>query len=160
MTDSTSDVINNLYEILKTKILNDYDFIGLLSDNLLKVCRVWGPTSRVHIGNETNMCNTLFNTISGDIYIGDYTFTGHNVSVITGTHNPSLIGKPRMEFNTIGNDIHIGNGVWLGSNCIILGPCVIEDNAVIAAGSVVLPGTHIHANELWAGIPAVYKKSV
>ena len=37
-----------------------------------------------------------------------------------------------------GNDIFINSGIWIGSNTIIIGTCVIGDNSVIAAASVVV----------------------
>lgn len=151
---------NSDYEELKNSLLNDVEFLGNLSDELLKVCSLWGPAERVHLSAETCLCNTLFNTLSGEIFIDDYTFCGHNVSILTGTHNPSKINEERMDFPIEGNDIHIGTGVWIGSNATILGPCTINDNAVVAAGSVVLPNTIIGDGELWAGVPAVFKKNV
>ena len=57
-------------------------------------------------------------------------------------------------------DIVIGNGVWLASNCSILGPAKIGDNSVIAAGAVVVPGTEIPPNTVYAGIPAKYMKTI
>ena len=46
----------------------------------------------------------------------------------------------------------IGTGVWLGSNVVVLGPCVIGDNAVVAAGSVV--AKNVEANTIVGGVPA------
>jgi acetyltransferase-like isoleucine patch superfamily enzyme len=51
-----------------------------------------------------------------------------------------------------GNDIIIGNGVWIGSNAAIIVPCVIGDNSVIAAASVVV--NNVDKNCLVAGMPA------
>lgn len=151
---------NDNYEQLKNRLLNDTLFLVDLADNLLKICKIWGPKSRIHLSEETRMCNTLFNTLSGEIYVGQYTFCGHNVSIITGSHDSSSKGQHRMDFISEGNDIHIGDGVWLCSNATILGPCSIGNNSVIASGSIVLPGTVINDNELWAGIPAVFKKKL
>lgn len=84
------------------------------------------------------MVNTLFNTASGTIEVGDYSFTGHNVSIITATHNyKSLLEKRMKDILSTGHDIKIGKGCWIGSNSIILGSCTIGDNAAIANGSVV-----------------------
>lgn len=115
--------------------------------------RVWGDPSRVRIARSARMVNTLFNVSSGTITVSENTFTGHNVSLITGTHDYNLRGQDRMEeFPRDGRDIVIGNGVWIGSGAIILGPCRIGDHAVVAAGSLVkddvAPGTIV------AGVPA------
>ena len=92
------------------------------------------------ISNLSKVSNTLFNTFSGNITVEDYAFMGHNVSLLTGTHDIGLIGEERMsDIPTSGRDIIVGEGVWIGSNSIdILGPCRIGKNAVIAANSVVL----------------------
>ena len=129
--------------------------------NSLKICRMhflgshrYGGCEHIHIGDNCGMCNTLFNTSSGEIYVGDYTFTGHNVSIITGSHDIDEINKKRQTAIARNNDILIGKGVWLCSNSVVLGPCIIDDNAVVAAGAVVLPGTHIESGEIYAGVPA------
>lgn len=104
--------------------------------------------------------DTLFNTSSGDIYIGDDTFCGHRVCIITGSHDYSLIGKKRQTSIPQSRNIKIGKGVWIGSGSIILGPCTIGNNAVIGAGSVILPETNVKDNSLFAGIPATFKKNI
>ena len=99
--------------------------------------------------------NTLFNTSSGYIEVGEYSFTGHNVSLITGTHNyDSLLDKRMVDIAATGRDIIIGKGVWIGSSAIILGPCTIGDHSVIGAGSVVLPGSNIPRGAIAVGNPA------
>jgi acetyltransferase-like isoleucine patch superfamily enzyme len=78
---------------------------------------------------------------------------GHNVSVLTGTHDYTKKSKERMISAPItGGDIYIEKGVWLGSNSTILGPCRIGENSVIAAGSIVTKD--IPNNVLVGGIPA------
>ncbi|WP_449290609.1 methyltransferase domain-containing protein [Oscillibacter ruminantium] len=54
----------------------------------------------------------------------------------------------------------IGEGVWLASNVTVLGPCTIGDDAVLAAGSVVLPHTVIPPGTMYAGIPAKFVKKL
>ena len=112
----------------------------------------YGSNKRLHISNKANVCNTLFNTFSGDIHVGDYVFMGHNVSIITGTHDYFKTLKDRMINPPInGGDINIKNGVWIGSNSTILGPCEIGVNSVIAAGSVVTKD--VPDNVIVAGVP-------
>ena len=97
--------------------------------------RFWGNPKRVKIASTAGMLNTLFNSASGSIEIGDYTFAGHNVSIITGTHRYQSLMQERMnDVPRSGGDIIIGKGVWIGSNATILGPCNIGDHAVITAG--------------------------
>jgi acetyltransferase-like isoleucine patch superfamily enzyme len=119
----------------------------------------WGDDSRITVGKNVNLVNTLFNTVGGYIAIGDFTIFGHNCMVITGTHDVSKTNLERQSYLTDGNDILIGKGVWIGSGAIILGPCTIMDNVVIGAGSVVLPGFYTEGY-LYAGNPAMTKKKV
>ncbi len=54
------------------------------------------------------MVNTLVNTSSGEVVIGAYTFTGHNFSLLTGTHNHETFMRERMfGYPTEGRDIKI-----------------------------------------------------
>lgn len=119
----------------------------------MNVHSCYGSEKRLFISDKANTCNTLFNTFSGDIHVSEFVFMGHNVSVLTGTHDYTKKSKERMISAPItGGDIYIEKGVWLGSNSTILGPCRIGENSVIAAGSIVTKD--IPNNVLVAGIPA------
>jgi Hexapeptide repeat of succinyl-transferase len=123
--------------------------------------RVWGARDRLHLAPTSEMVNTLFNLSSGQISVGDHTFTGHNVSIITGTHDyQSLLADRLTNIPESGRDITIGQGVWIGTNAIILGPCTIGDHAVIAAGAVVTAGSQIPTGAIVAGIPAKVVKQI
>ncbi|WP_186209422.1 acyltransferase [Burkholderia gladioli] len=112
-----------------------------------------GDWSRVEIGENVHLVNTLLNVSSGRISIGAQTFFGHNVSLITGTHELASVMAERHDYPREGRDIEIGKGVWIASNAVVLGPCTIGDHAVVAAGAVVLGG-HLAAGCLYAGVPA------
>ncbi len=116
---------------------------------------LWGDKERLHISDLAAVSSCTFNTNSGDITIGDYTFSGSGVSILAGSHDMRLTGLLRRDVELAeGCDIEIGSGVWLASNCTILGPAKIGDNAVIAAGAVVTPGTVIPENTIYGGVPA------
>lgn len=158
ITKSEDSFMN--YEDIKNKILEDQDLLTKLSDSLLMIPSVYGPKDRVHLAQNTNLNNALLNTMSGSISIDEYTFCGHNVSIITGSHDVEKIKEDRMKHPDNGGNIQIGKGVWLANGATILGPCTIGNNAVVAAGAVVLPGTVIADNEVWAGVPATKKKDI
>lgn len=147
------DLIKKIYLKIGVAIDNDH-FYEKLSDRLGCTTRCFGSRERVHLGNNTSLVNTLFNTASGEIFVGDYTFAGHNVSIITGSHDIYKTRADRMFSIANNNDIVIGKGVWLCSNSCILGPCIIDDDAVVAAGAVVLPNTHIERGDVYGGVPA------
>lgn len=117
--------------------------------------RVWGSRARLSIAPTAQMVNTLFNTSSGRIVVGDYTFAGHNASIITGTHRyESFLADRLTDIPREGRDVVVGRGVWIGSHAVILGPCEIGDHAVVASGAVVVPGTKIPPGAIVVGVPA------
>lgn len=114
-----------------------------------------GQESKVIRGKNTKLLNAILNVSSGTITIGDDTFFGHNVSILTGSH--FLTGN-RKDYHKEGRDIVIGNNVWIASNVTVLGPCTIGDDAVIAAGSVVTKD--VEGGWVYAGVPARKLKKV
>jgi acetyltransferase-like isoleucine patch superfamily enzyme len=123
--------------------------------------RIWGDHDRLTIAPTAELVNTLLNTASGYITIGEYTFTGHDVSILTGSHDYKTQMAERLsQFPKSGRDITIGKGVWIGSGAMILGPCQIGDHAVIAAGAVVVGGSIVPEGAIMAGIPAKLIKQI
>lgn len=78
------------------------------------------------------------------ISIGAYTKIAPNVCINDHDHNYKRTGDQHL---LIGQ-VTIGKHVWIGSNVVILRDTVIEDHAVIAAGSVVKG--HVPAYTLFA----------
>jgi len=116
---------------------------------------LWGSAERLHISPKADVFTCFFNTNSGSVTVGDYSFAGSGVSLLAGSHDPHLTGLMRRDAELKdGCDIVVGKGVWLASGCTLLGPCTVGDNAVVAAGAVVVPGTHVPANTIYGGIPA------
>lgn len=143
------------------QILGDQEWLSKLNLQLSIHPTIWGDKNRLHISPLAAMQACFFNTNSGNITIGDYTYAGSNVSILAGSHDMYLEGLPRRDAELKQDcDIIIGKGVWLASGSIILGPCKIGDNAVIAAGAVVIPGTEIEDNAVYAGVPAKKKRTI
>lgn len=122
-------------------------------DVVMHDVRIWGDPARLQIASTAHLNNALLNTSSGCIHIGEHTFAGHDVALITGGHDYREFSLNRKRaVPRDGNDIHIGEGVWIGSRAVVLGPCRIGAHAVIAAGAVVR--TDIPACAIAAGVPA------
>ncbi|MGO4526257.1 DapH/DapD/GlmU-related protein [Microvirga sp. 2MCAF35] len=132
-------------------------FVKDLAQALANTPTVWGDSTRVSVGSNVHLVNALLNVSSGRITIGNNTFFGHNVCLLTGTHPLDKTGAERQSHPLEGRDIVIGEGVWIASNAIVLGPCRIGDNAVVAAGSVVT-NAEIEAGSVYAGVPARRKR--
>ena len=57
---------------------------------------VHGDPSKLDIHPTAVVNNALFNVGSGTITVGEYAFFGHNVSVLTGTHDITTFGRERQ----------------------------------------------------------------
>ena len=121
---------------------------------------VHGPPERLTIGKRVDLANTLFNTRSGRIVIGDGVIFGHNVMVLTGVHDMHLKGSEehRVTLTDDSRDIHIEDGAWIASGVIMTGPVRIGRDSVIGSGSVVVK--YIHDSVLAVGNPARVVKSI
>lgn len=149
ITKLTDEQINELVAQLAPK----------MADYLMRTPTVYGDQARLKIGEGVKVVNTFFNLNSGTVTIGDYTFFGNNVSVLTGSHDIKLHSPARRAFPKKGYDVVIGRGVWIASHAIVIGPCIIGDNSVVGAGSLVLPGDY-PADSLIVGVPAKVKRKI
>ncbi len=99
---------------------------------------VYGDPARLNISPTAVVNNALFNMSSGTITVGEYAFFGHDVAVLTGSHDITKFGRERQtEIPRSGRDVVIEDGVWVASHCLVLGPCRIGAHAVVAGGSLV-----------------------
>ncbi len=78
-------------------------------------------------------------------------FSGHDIMILTGSHDPTQFGAARR-VTSGGGPVHIKEGAWLCTRCIIVGPVTIGKHAVVAAGAVVVDDVPDYA--LVAGVPA------
>jgi acetyltransferase-like isoleucine patch superfamily enzyme len=120
---------------------------------------VHGNRARLHIHPSAVVNNALFNVGSGDITVGENAFFGHNVSVLTGTHDISKFGRERMfAIPRSGRDIVIEEGAWVASNAMVLGPCRIGAHAVVGGGSLVMGDVEPYT--IVAGSPAKVLRTI
>jgi len=108
-------------------------------DGSLYRYRVHGNRERLRLHPTAVVNNALFNLSSGTITVGEYAFFGHDVAVLTGTHDVEKFGRERQTaIPRSGRDVVVHEGAWLASHVLVLGPCEIGAHAVVAAGSLVL----------------------
>jgi acetyltransferase-like isoleucine patch superfamily enzyme len=125
----------------------------LLAEDSLYRCRYFGSKERVTVAESAVLCNAFFNTISGDIVVEEWAFFGQNVSLLTGSHDIEAFDRERQTaVSGVGRDIRVRRGAWIGSNATVLGPCVIGEHAVVAAGAVVT--RDVAPYTVVAGVPA------
>jgi acetyltransferase-like isoleucine patch superfamily enzyme len=113
---------------------------------------IHGPAERLTIGKNTKLANSILNTRSGRIEIGDNVICGHNVSFLTGVHNYQNKSPNRDTLEDENRDIVVKQGAWISSEVTVIGPVIIGENSVVAAGSVVL--NDIPDDVIVAGVPA------
>lgn len=101
---------------------------------------------RVLIGRGT----TLFG--HGGIEIGVGTMIGPSSLIVSSNHIAALAGTPFQDQGFTREKITIGNNVWIGGSTCILAGTTIEQNVVIAAGSVV--NGIAETGWIYGGIPA------
>lgn len=93
----------------------------------------WG--CHTHMGKNVYVNFNLTLVDDTDIYIGEYTMIGPNVTLAAAGHPvlPDLREKG-YQYNL---PVHIGRNVWLGAGVIVLPGISIGNNSVVGAGSVV-----------------------
>lgn len=112
-----------------------------------------GPVSRVSIAETAGVLGVFCNVSSGNISVEDYASISHGVMLVTGSHDIAQYDGERQEaYPREGRDIVVRCGAWICSGAIILGPCVIGEHAVVAAGAVV--NKDVPAYAVVAGVPA------
>ncbi|HET7826513.1 MAG TPA: DapH/DapD/GlmU-related protein [Anaeromyxobacter sp.] len=79
------------------------------------------------------------------IEIGDDTVIGGDVTLVChSAERGKLVTAP----------VRIGSRVTIGLMAVVFPGCVIGDDAIIAAGSVLSKGARVGPGEIWAGVPA------
>ena len=100
---------------------------------------VYGDPDRLHVHPTAILNNALINLSSGEVTIGEYAFFGHNVSILTGTHDWTKFGAERqVAVPKSGRDVVVEEGAWLSSHVIVVAPCRIGAHSVVGVGSLVL----------------------
>ena len=140
----------------KNKLLKNI-FADYGDDNLIEVpINTNCGGKNVHIGSGVYINYGLSLVDNGNIYIGDDTFIGPNVNILTLNH--AVDPQERIDGGLEIKDVNIGKNVWIGAAVVILPGVTIGDNSVIGAGSVVTKD--IPNNCLACGNPCIVIKKI
>ena len=155
----------NIFYKLVTKIfipINRF-YKRQLLDYSLKKRRIYIRNSIIHgddfsklLLGENIYLGDAFLDIHDKITIENNVGFGHQVKILTGSHDWRQIGVNRVKVIT--KPVHIKTGAWVASYSIILPGTVIGENSVIAAGSVV--SGNIEPFTLVGGNPARFIKHI
>lgn len=132
-------------------------------------CRSHGG-GYIVVGDEVYIGDDTIISSEEHISIGQLTMISHGVHIFDSTGHPTCaksreqdwrivmkqIPGPRPEVSS--KPIHIGQRVWIGFNSIVMRGVTIGDNAIIAAGSVVVKD--VPPNTVAVGNPARVVKSL
>ena len=105
-------------------------------------CTVRGDVHEVRIGQRSNIQeNSVIHTTGGvsGTYVGDDVTVGHMCILHACT---------------------IGNHGFIGMGSCLLDESVIEDFAMLAAGSLLTPKKRVPSGQLWGGRPARYMRDL
>lgn len=136
----TPKIGNNCFLAETAVVIGDVE----MGDN----CSIWyntvlrGDVNAIRLGNNVNIQDgTVLHTLyeKSQVHIGDNVSVGHNVTIHGAT---------------------ISNNVLIGIGATVLDHAEIGENSIIAANSLVLTGTKVEPNSIYAGVPAKKVKDI
>ena len=131
------------------------DFLAKIFGKIGRRCNILPPFRcdygfRIEVG-ENFFANYNFVVLDGNyVRIGDNVWIAPNVGIYAAGH--PLDVADRITGWEYAFPVTIGNNVWIGGSVSIVGGVTIGDNAVVAAGSVVI--RDVPPNTIVAGNPA------
>jgi maltose O-acetyltransferase len=121
-------------------------------------CVMWGtPTitgdgdlyRKLTIGQGCWFNVECFFDLGAPISIGDHVAIGHQVMILTTSHQIGSTGQRAAALEA--RPVTINTGAWLGARCTILPGVTIGAGAIVAAGAVV--SRDVPPNTMVVGIP-------
>lgn len=147
-------VIGNNVKINSSEKANP---IGGNSHTFITVYR----NAKLTIGDNARISNTAISCFE-EIRIGENVFIGANVKIYDSDFHPITpeyrYGEGRDNSKAMKKSVVINDGAFVGAHSIILKGVHIGRNSVVGAGSVIT--RNIPDNEIWAGNPAKYIRSL
>lgn len=110
------------------------------------------------IGNNVGISQGCFIQVRGKVIIGNDVIMGPGVMIFSENHNFENSNILIRNQGTNRKGILIKDNVWIGANSKILDGVTLEENSVVAAGSVVTKS--FPPNSIIAGIPAKKIKNI
>jgi acetyltransferase-like isoleucine patch superfamily enzyme len=104
-----------------------------------------GLESLIHVADHVAIGHSARFWNFNHIYIGRFCMFAAGVTLTNGGHDV-------RNLEPFSGELVIGNGCWIGNGAQIIGPLTIGDNAIVAAGAVVVDD--VPAGAIVAGVPA------
>lgn len=112
---------------------------------------------KIIIGDNTGISHAVLVSRTS-IVLGKNVLVGGGVQIFDNDFHPIDYRDRNNDMNIKKSPVSIEDNVFIGANSIILKGVRIGEGAVIGAGSVVT--RNVPANEVWAGNPARYVKTI
>ena len=153
---------NNILYIGKNTLLRDSNIFIKGNNNILYIgddCVVNNTSiildnedAEIKIGNKTSIAKAQIVSLEPyNIEIGEDCMLSYDIE-IRNTDSHKIYDKNTNKRINEGNGVSIGNHVWLGMRAIILKGVTIEDNSIVAGGSIVTKDVKV--NTIVSGNPA------
>lgn len=111
-------------------------------------CVIRGDANKVRIGARTNIQD-------GSVVHCDSPNERHPDGFPTLIGDDVLVGHMAMVHGCILHD-----RAFVGLSATVMNACVIESDAMLAAGAMLTPGKRIPTRQLWSGQPAAYMRDL
>ena len=111
-------------------------------------CVIRGDVNRITIGARTNIQD-------GSVIHCDSVMPGAPEGFATEIGADVLVGHMAMLHGCV-----IEDRGFVGLSSTVMNGCVIESDAMLAAGALLPPGKRIPARQLWSGRPAVFMREL
>ena len=153
---------NNILYVGKNTLLRDSNIFIKGNNNILYIgdnCVVNNTSiildnegAEIRIGNKTSIAKAQIVSLEPyNIKIGEDCMLSYDIE-IRNTDSHKIYDKNTNKRINEGNGVSIGNHVWLGMRAIILKGVTIEDNSIVAGGSIVTKDVKV--NTIVSGNPA------
>ena len=135
------------------EVRNNYSEISIGEKCVINgMFRCRADETMIKIGDKTTMMNVMISLHEkGSIILGEDCMLSGDIRMdVSDMH--SILDALTMKRINPAKDIRIGNHVWIGQGVHILKGCIIEDNSIVGAKSLV--STNIPSGCIAVGIPA------
>jgi len=121
----------------------------VLKENDILLIR--GDVNKIRIGRNTNVQDGTIIHCNSDRSGADYRDSGGGMATLIGDDvtigHLALIHACRLESNC-----------FIGMRAVVMDEAVVEPQAMVAAGALVSPRKVVGGGELWAGVPAKFRR--
>ena len=134
------------YIVLKSILPNLGDNVSIHENVYL-----YSPEN-LHIGNNVSIHPMCYIDATGGVDIGNDVSIAHSVTIMSTTHNYSLLEMPIKDQDVSCINTKICDNVWIGAKATILCGVIINSGSIVGANALV--SKNVECNTIVGGVPA------